>query len=139
MRISEIKSVDSLSYGDDEELPRLTAVFRPQREHADAVVRGFTNVYDIVGAAIEFDVTEAFLRMSASDIREYQENSYSSDNLAHGLPERMRHNGPFEVDLDVDDIEDFLNHFNASRDTISPSELEYIRLRYGVTKGVEPA
>lgn len=74
--------------------PRFIATFRPQAWQHDFAVE--------VGGKVEFDATGKLLSLSLDEIKGFRENNYDSDYLADSLPEREDHDGPFEVDTDLD-------------------------------------
>lgn len=75
-------------------MKRLIATFRPQSWEYDTLRD--------IGGNVEFDATENFLNNDVEDIRDFTEHDNDSDSLADGLPERENHDGPFEVDADID-------------------------------------
>ena len=102
--------------------PRFMATFRPQ---------AWQNGYAVdVDGKVEFDATGKLLTLSLDEIREFKENDYDSDNLADDLPERQDHDGPFEVDTDLDGwmeqngIED--------HSTMTQEQLNRLRSKYGI-------
>lgn len=100
--------------------PRLMATLRLQTD----VERGKYIVN--TGETFEFDATEALLEMPLERIRCFQENSYDSDELSEGHPERERHGGPFEVDVDIDE---WLAQFDYDRETLTQEQLDSLRAR----------
>src|SRR5690606_8390732 len=104
--------------------PRLMAHFRPQAWVGD-------NATDIDDGHADFDATEKFLSLSLEEITGFEENNYDSDHLSIGLPEREAHNGPFEVDTNIDEwleengIED--------RSAMTQEQLDQLRTKYSVT------
>jgi hypothetical protein len=51
------------------------------------------------GPPIEFDVTEALLKLGPDYIDNLRDVHYPTDELADGLPERQAHDGPFAVEI----------------------------------------
>lgn len=102
--------------------PRLRAVFRPQAWIRDQAT-------DVDGR-VEFDATAAFLRLDLKTVRRFRASDYDSDALADDLPARRAHDGPFEVDVDVDA---WLEALGApARADLSADDLEGLRRRFGV-------
>jgi len=70
------------------------------------------------------------LSLSLNEIREFQENNYDSDHLASGLSEREAHNGPFEVDTDLDG---WLKEVaDCDRKTLTQEKLVSLRLKVNI-------
>lgn len=109
--------------------PRLMATFRPQAWQNDYAIN--------IDSPVDFDATEALLRRSLKDIKAYKEHDYSSDYLAgeSNLRAAEEHDGPYEVDCDVDSwleengIED--------RSKMTEADLKLLRERFGVGKKKE--
>lgn len=104
---------------------RLNATFRPQIWVNDYAV-------DVEGGAVKFDATTAFLRLSLDEIKAYKEHNYSSDELSAGLTERHEHDGPFEVDADVDE---WLGaHGHPDRKQLTAADLAALRTLFEVVE-----
>jgi hypothetical protein len=67
----------------------ITATFQPQQWQDDYAVP--------CGDPTRFDVTEALLTRGPDYIDNLRDDDYPTDDLAEGLPERERHDGPFLV------------------------------------------
>ncbi len=104
--------------------PRLEATFRPQQWV------GEDHLCDLFDQKVNFDATDVFLKLSLEQIKGFKENDYDSDDLAEDLPERQEHNGPFEVDVDINvwlyenGIED--------RAAMTQEQLDQLREKYNV-------
>lgn len=97
----------------------LKAQFRPQEWQGDYAVT--------VEGGCEFDATKKFLALSLEDIKNFQENNYDSDYLADGLSERENHDGPFEVDTDIDG---WLAENGIDRKAMTQADLDRLREKY---------
>ena len=103
--------------------PRLIATFRRQQWINDYAVNS--------DPLVEFDATEAFLKLPLERIRGFEENNYDSDELAEGLAEKLEHTGPFEVDTDIDEwLEQ--NGFENGRENLTEQDLALLRQRFNV-------
>lgn len=109
--------------------PRLIARFRPQAWQHD-----YANDVD---GAVEFDATVPFLALPLDRIREFKEHDHDSDALADYLDARWEHNGPFEVDVDVDAWLE-ANGIDHGRDELTAADLATLRERFGVAEGQRP-
>ncbi len=77
----------------------------------------------------QFDATNAFLSLTNEQIRFFRENDYDSDNLADSLPKREEHNGPFEVDVNINQwLEN--NGFNCTRNELTDEQIESLRAAF---------
>ena len=85
--------------------PKIMATFRPQQWINDYATDTGNNV--------EFDATRAFLNQLWGRVGRFEFNNYDSDELAEELPERQAHDGPFEVDVDEQQIVDFFAHYGV--------------------------
>ena len=102
--------------------PRLMAVFRPQAWRNDQAID--------VDHPVRFDATAKILQRSAEAIRDFKHNNYDSDDLAEDLPARNRHDGPFEVDVDLDAWLE--GHGIMDRKALTEEQWAEIRQRYGL-------
>lgn len=107
----------------DSNLPRFHATFRPQVAYRDQIV-------NLEGQTVEFDATVVLLSMPVARLQRFQTNNYDSDDLADELPERLEHNGPFEVDCDEPD--EFFACHGLQRVSLTGNQLRQLRERYGV-------
>lgn len=99
---------------------RLIARFRPQEWHGDAAVE--------VEGAKDFDATKALLDLPLERIQKFRMNDYDSDELSEDLPERQEHDGPFEVDVDLDK---WLEENGVPyREVMTESDRQRLRLQY---------
>lgn len=99
-------------------MTRLIAEFRPQSE----VGKRLVNL-----PSTKFDATDAFLSLRIDEIKAFKHNNYDSDALSEGLCERKRHNGPFEVDVDVDA---WLDLHGIERKSMTVDDLSSLRKKY---------
>src|SRR5262249_43324172 len=102
---------------------RLMATFRPQAWVGDYALD--------TGDDVEFDATGQFLSVGLEAIRNFGEHDYDSDRLAEDRPEAQEHDGPFEVDVDVDAW--LADNGISNREAISQDDLDRLRKEYGVT------
>lgn len=98
------------------EISTLLAVFRPQAQDGETAVTR------------TFDVTDRIASLSYSKIRCFGIDTEDYKRLADGLPMREAHDGPFEVDVDVDGwLHDV---FGESRETLAASDWRAFKEKY---------
>lgn len=108
--------------------PRLLATFRPQLVEHDQCV-------NIEAGKVEFDVTLLFLSKPFEEVIRFTSLSYASDSLADGLPQREDHDGPFEVD---DNVDDWLESHGLALDTLIPDDWDALRKLYACPPDYTP-
>ena len=102
---------------------KLMATFRAQQWQGDQLLE--------VGRT-RFDATQAFLSLPLEKLKQFRENDWDSDHLSIDLPARRRHNGPFEVDTDIDGWLE-ANGFEEGREGLTAADLDVLRERFGIT------
>jgi hypothetical protein len=107
----------------NEQLPRIVLSFQPEEWINDYVCQS--------GGLVEFDGTEAVLKLSAEKLESLDLGQGDNDELAdYSIPEIENHSGPFEVYADEGSVTRF---FKANGfDEITEDALAQIRARYGV-------
>lgn len=111
--------------------PSLIAVFQPQADMPGNYIQ------DIAGA-VDVDITRWFLRQDLRSIRVIANEAgklsgKDLDSIAEASDVLLvRHKGPYEVRLDVEDIETFLESAGASLETLDEGTLERLRKDFGV-------
>lgn len=105
-------------------LKRIAAIFFPQywggpkKDHAYPA-----------GDAVEIDVTDGILKMSAEAIRCLSNDSYEADAL---VDDRHDHGGPFSVQV-RDQVEEFFKSFGIDNlEALTDEKLAEIRKSYGI-------
>jgi hypothetical protein len=101
---------------------KLMATFRAQQWQGDQLLE--------VGRT-RFDATRAFLSLPLEKIQRFRENDWDSDHLSIGIPARRRHNGPFEVDTDIDGWLE-ANGYEEGWEGLTAADLAVLREGFGV-------
>lgn len=114
-----------------QEKPKLIAVFQPQADMPG------NRIQDIAGA-VDVDITKWFLRQDAATVRSIVEQAGKShgkdlDLIAEASDVLLRrHDGPYQVKLDLEDIETFLQDVGASAATLDEEGLARLRKEFAV-------
>lgn len=113
------------------EKPKLTALFQPQADMPG------NRIQDIDGA-VTIEMTKWFLRQDLPVVRSIMRESAKShgkdlDLIAEASDVLLRrHNGPYEVRLDIEEIEAFLEAAGADAASLDQATLERLRKEFHV-------
>jgi hypothetical protein len=102
---------------------RLIARFRPQKWMGDEAVE--------VAGAVDFDATEAYLSLPLPRAINFRLHDYDSDQLAQTLHGRQEHEGPFEVDVELDEWLE-RNGVTDGRAGLTQDHLYRLRAEFGI-------
>lgn len=102
---------------------KLMATFRPQCWLSDSVIA------DVDDGKVEFDATDNILQFTLENVQNFKEHNYDSDHLAIGLKARDDHNGPFEVDVDIDDWL-LKNGIEGGRSTLTQEQWQNLKNKH---------